>query len=81
MTRQRIRLGIAGLAIFLLLLLGFLKLLGIDQKLLRILMIAAGLLVGMLLITYRAFAGVAEAAGVETARQQAPNDLNVEDQK
>jgi uncharacterized membrane protein YccC len=81
MTRQRIRLGIAGLAIFLLLLLGFLKLLGIDQKLLRILMIAAGLLVGMLLITYRAFAGVAEAAVVETAKQQAPNELNVEDQK
>jgi phage shock protein PspC (stress-responsive transcriptional regulator) len=76
MTRQHLRLGISGLAIFLLLLLGFLKLLGIDQKLLRILMIAAGLLVGMLLITYRAFANVAEAA-----RQQAPNDLNLEDKK
>jgi hypothetical protein len=39
-----------------------LRLAGIDQQIIKILAVAAGLLVLLLLITYRAFAGVAEQA-------------------
>jgi hypothetical protein len=62
MVTTRIRRGVAVLAVVLLIILGLLKWQGVDQKLLLILISATGLLVGLLLITYRAFAGVAEAA-------------------
>jgi hypothetical protein len=62
---KTIRRGIAWLALLLLCILGLMKWQGVDQKLMLILVIASGLLVGLLLITYRAFAGVVEAAQSE----------------
>lgn len=59
---NRIRRGIYGLAALLLLGLFGLRLMEIDRSLLAIFAAASGLLVLLLLITYRAFAGVAEAA-------------------
>jgi hypothetical protein len=76
---MQFRRGIAGLAIILLVILGFLKFLGIDQKLLLILILASGLLVGLLLITYRAFAGVVEAA--KALPEPLPNEMDDEDEK
>jgi ABC-type transport system involved in cytochrome c biogenesis permease subunit len=60
--RDAIKLRIYGLAILLLAGLLVLRFLDVDRQLLKILAIASGLLVLLLLITYRAFAGVAEAA-------------------
>jgi hypothetical protein len=57
-----IRGGIACLALVLLVILAVVKWQGADQKLLLILILASALLVGLLLITYRAFEGVAETA-------------------
>jgi hypothetical protein len=59
----RIKRGIYVFAALLLLVLAGLRVLDIDRSLLKILAIASGLLVLLLLITYRAFAGVAESAG------------------
>ena len=59
---NRIRRGIYGLAALLLLGLFGLRLMEIDRKLFKVLAVASGVLVLLLLITYRAFAGVAEAA-------------------
>jgi hypothetical protein len=59
---NRIKRGIYGFAVLLLAGLALLRIQGADTALLKILTIAAGLLVLLLLITYRAFAGVAEAA-------------------
>ncbi len=58
----RIKRGIYLFAALLLAALAGLRILDIDRGLLKILAIASGLLVLLLLITYRAFAGVAEAA-------------------
>ncbi len=58
----RIKRGIYVFAALLLAVLVGLRVLDIDRSLLKILAIASGLLVLLLLITYRAFAGVAEAA-------------------
>ncbi len=59
---RRIKRGIYALAAFLLAALLGLRLMEIDRKLFKVLAIASGVLVLLLLITYRAFAGVAEAA-------------------
>ena len=59
---RRIKRGIYALAAFLLAALLGLRLLEIDRNLFKVLAVASGLLVLLLLITYRAFAGVAEAA-------------------
>jgi predicted permease len=61
-SARRVRNGIIVLALALLAALLAMKFTGLDQKLLRILAIAAGLLVTMLLITYRALLKIAEAA-------------------
>jgi hypothetical protein len=61
-SARRIRTSIVVLALALLAGLLVLKLAGIDQKLLRILAIASGLLVTMLLITYRALLKIKEAS-------------------
>jgi uncharacterized Tic20 family protein len=58
----RIKRGIYVFAALLLMILVGLRILDVDRQLLNILAIASGLLVLLLLITYRAFAGVAEAA-------------------
>jgi len=57
-----VRRGVFALAAALIAGLAALRIAGIDRTLLAILAAAAGLLVAMLLITYRALAGVAEAA-------------------
>jgi hypothetical protein len=57
-----IKRGIYVLAAVLVVFLAGLKFFGIERQLLLILTIASGLLVGLLLITYRAFEGVAETA-------------------
>ncbi|MFM9975225.1 MAG: hypothetical protein ACKVON_11735 [Beijerinckiaceae bacterium] len=62
MPDTRIKRGIYGFAAVLLMGLALLRFFGADLVLLKILVIASGLLVLLLLITYRAFAGVAEAA-------------------
>jgi uncharacterized membrane protein len=67
---QRIRRGIFILAGLLILLLLLLRFIGIDQKLLRVFAISAALLVVVLYMTYRAFAGVAEAARNGTLEQK-----------
>ena len=59
---RSIRRAIMAFAILLLLGLALLKSFGIERQLMLILVIASGLLVGLLLITYRAFIGVVEAA-------------------
>jgi hypothetical protein len=59
---SRIKRGIWLLAAVLLGGLVLLRLVDVDRDLLKILAIASALLVLLLLITYRAFAGVAEAA-------------------
>jgi ABC-type transport system involved in cytochrome c biogenesis permease subunit len=60
--RDTIKLRIYGLAVMLLAGLLLMRFFDMDRQLLKILAIASGLLVLLLLITYRAFAGVAEAA-------------------
>jgi uncharacterized membrane protein len=60
--RDTIKLWIYGLAALLLTGLLVMRFLEVDRQILKILAIASGLLVVLLLITYRAFAGVAEAA-------------------
>ena len=62
LTPAGIRRGIFVFAAALLAGLMALRFAGIDRTLLAILAAAAGLLVALLLITYRAFAGVVEAA-------------------
>jgi hypothetical protein len=74
-----IRRAIAALAMLLLVTLGFLKWHGVDQKLMLILVIAAGLLVGLLLITYRAFVGVVAAA--ESRPEPLASELDDEDKR
>ncbi len=69
-----IKRGIWLLAAALLVGLALLRLADIDRGLLKILAIASGLLVLLLLITYRAFAGVAEAARTGTLEGAAPAD-------
>jgi urea transporter len=59
---RRIKRGIYGFAVLLLAGLALLRFLDVDPVLFKILTVASGLLVLLLLITYRAFAGVAEAA-------------------
>jgi hypothetical protein len=61
-VNARIKPGIYVFAALLLAVLAGLRVLDIDRSLLKILAIASGLLVLLLLITYRAFAGVAESA-------------------
>jgi hypothetical protein len=60
--RDTIKLWIYGLAVLLLAGLLVIRFLDVDRQLLKILAIASGLLVLLLMITYRAFAGVAESA-------------------
>jgi hypothetical protein len=67
---KRIRYGIFALAALLIVILVLLRAIGIDQKLLRVLAIASALLVVVLFMTYRAFAGVAEAARNGTLEQK-----------
>jgi hypothetical protein len=57
-----IKRGIYALAAALVAGLVALKFIGVERQLLLILTIASGLLVGLLLITYRVFEGVAETA-------------------
>jgi urea transporter len=59
---RRIKRGIYGFAVLLLAGLALLRFLDVDPVLFKILTVASGLLVLLLLITYRAFEGVAEAA-------------------
>jgi hypothetical protein len=73
----RIKQGIYCLAAGLLAGLLMLQWLDTDRGLLRILAIASGLLVLLLLITYRAFAGVAETA--RTMPQPPPDSGTDED--
>jgi ABC-type transport system involved in cytochrome c biogenesis permease subunit len=72
--RDAIKLKIYGLAVTLLAGLVLLRVLDVDRQLLKILAIASGLLVLLLLITYRAFAGVAEAARDGTLPPPPPDD-------
>jgi hypothetical protein len=58
----RIKRGIYGLAALIVLILAGMRVAGVDRTLVGVLAGAGGLLVALLLITYRAFAGVAEAA-------------------
>jgi hypothetical protein len=62
LTVPPIKRAIYGIAVVVIVVLSILKYLGIDRQLLLILAIAGALLVGLLLITYRVFEGVAEAA-------------------
>jgi hypothetical protein len=71
---SRIKRGIYVFAALLLMVLAGLRILDIDRSLLKILAIASGLLVLLLLITYRAFAGVAEAARDGTLPPPPPDD-------
>jgi hypothetical protein len=71
---NRIRRGIYALAALLLLGLFGLRLLEIDRTLLAIFAAASGLLVVLLLITYRAFASVAESARNGTLGPPAKDD-------
>jgi len=71
---NRIRRGIYGLAALLLLGLFGLRLMEIDRTLLAIFAAASGLLVVLLLITYRAFSSVAEAARNGTLGPPAKDD-------
>ncbi len=75
---QTIKRGIHAFAALLLAGLALLKWLDIDAQLFRILAISTGLLVAVLLMTYRAFAGVAEAA--RNAPQPAPSPEDDEDE-
>ena len=75
----QIKHGIYGLAIALLIVLAGLKFLGVGKQLLLIFALAGGLYVGLLLITYRAFEGVAEAARNAPQPPQSLNDTEDED--
>jgi ABC-type transport system involved in cytochrome c biogenesis permease subunit len=70
----RIKHGIYALAALLLAGLFALRFVGVERDFLRILAVASGLLVLLLLITYRAFAGVAEAARNGTLGPPPPDD-------
>jgi ABC-type transport system involved in cytochrome c biogenesis permease subunit len=70
----RIKHGIYALAVLLLAGLLALRFVGVERDLLRILAVASGLLVLLLLITYRAFASVAEAARNGTLGPPPPPD-------
>ncbi|MGL4637384.1 MAG: hypothetical protein ACRCWF_15485 [Beijerinckiaceae bacterium] len=79
---QRIKRGIYAFALLLLAGLGVLKWIAIDAKLFKILAISSGVLVAMLLMTYRAFEGVAEAARKAPQPPPSPDeDDEDEDQK
>jgi hypothetical protein len=75
----RIKQGIYAFAVLLLAGLAVLKWLAVDQRLFLVLGISSGLLVVMLLMTYRVFAGVAEAARNAPQSPDAPQDNRVED--
>jgi urea transporter len=77
----RIKQGIYGFAALLLAGLALLKWLEIDAQLFKILAISTGLLVAVLLMTYRAFAGVAEAARNAPQPPLSPDDDEDEDMK
>jgi hypothetical protein len=62
LTVPPIKRGIYGFAAALVVFLAGLKFFGVDRQLLLILTLAGGLLVALLLITYRSFEAVAEAA-------------------
>ncbi len=70
----RIKRGIYALAALVVLIAAGLRFTGADRTLVGIVAVSGGLLVVMLLITYRAFAGVAaaarEAAAAEAQRKQ-----------
>ncbi len=66
----RIKRGIYALAALIVLILAGLRVAGIDRALVGVLAGAGGLLVVLLLITYRAFAGVAEAARQAAAEEK-----------
>jgi prepilin signal peptidase PulO-like enzyme (type II secretory pathway) len=72
--RDTIKLLIYGLAVLLVAGLLVMRFFDVDRQLLKILTIASGLLVLLLLITYRAFAGVAEAARNGTLPPPPPDD-------
>jgi uncharacterized membrane protein required for colicin V production len=72
----RIKRGVFVLAAVLLAGLAALRYLGIDRALLGVLAGAAGLLVAALLVTYRAFAGVAETARRTALEQPPPADAD-----
>ncbi len=71
----RIKRGIYALAALIVLILAGLRIVGVDRALIGVLAGAGGLLVVLLLITYRAFAGVAEVA-----RQAAPEEKPVREE-
>jgi TRAP-type uncharacterized transport system fused permease subunit len=72
--RAKVRLGIYLLAAFVLIVLGVLRLWGVEQRILRIVAICGGLLVVMLLMTYRVFAGVVDDANRVAAAEKAAED-------
>ena len=79
LANSQIKRGVYGLAVALLLVLVGLRFLGVGKQLLLIFALAGGLYVGLLLITYRAFEGVAEAARNAPQPAQSLNDTEDED--
>ena len=78
-ANSQIKRGLYGLATGLLVVLVGLKFLGVGKQLLLIFALAGGLYAGLLLITYRAFEGVAEAARNAPQPAQSLNDTEDED--
>ena len=76
-----IKLGIYVFAAALVMCLAGLKFFGVERQLLLILTVAAGVLVGLLLITYRSFEAVAEAARNAPQPPQLAYDDEDEDNK
>jgi hypothetical protein len=74
--RTRIRLGIAAFAMLLAIGLGTLRWSGIDDRLFRILAICGALLVVLLFMTYRVFAGIADDATRAAAAEKAAEDTS-----